>query len=65
MSLNNVICFFISFCGKYKKIRVVIWEKMEKTKGRKDVTAELFMVITKNNAHNHNPFITPLLIKSH
>ena len=44
MSLNQVICLNQVFVES-KKIREVIREeKMEKTKGRKEVNAELFIV---------------------
>ena len=45
MSLNQVICFLLELFVESKKIREVIREeKMEKTKGRNNVNAELFIV---------------------
>ena len=45
MSLNQVICFLLELFVESKKIREVIREeKMEKTKGQKEVNAELFIV---------------------
>ena len=42
MSLNQVICFLLELFVESKKIREVIREeKMEKTKGQKEVNAEL------------------------
>ena len=44
-SLNEVIFFYKEILSKLKKIKEVIREdKMEKTKGRKEVNAELFIV---------------------
>ena len=45
MNLNQVIFFYKKVLWKVKKIRDVIREeKMEKTKGRKKVNGELFII---------------------
>ena len=49
-----------------KKIRETIGEeKMEKTKARKEINVELFIVSKKNNTDKHNSWVMPLLIKSY